>query len=445
MKNSVKYLGIVLFILFGFQMQAQDVDVLVVDQDGLTIWERNFPNFRPPNKLGVNNFEPNKDVLLDAFDGLEVRIGGASTIQFQALDHENDGAVTLQEIGENFNLPTANLDLDVFLAEGVRMHLRTYLSSQHHNEAYVKGGYIQIDKLDFISEGFAEGLMEHARFKIGHMENNYGDAHFRRTDNAMALYNPFVGNYLMDSFTTEVGAEAYYFSNGWLGMVGVTNGKLNQSVTSPGKTSPSFLAKLGYDDYITENVRFRLTGSVFHSAHNNGGGIYMYTGDRAGSRYYNIMQGTMINGAGETVSVGDSFRAGNVNPDLKNEMTAVMINPFIKVGGLEFFGIYEIAKGKRLAETEERTWNQYSGELIYRFGNDENLYVGGRYNVAEGEIFGGNEVDVNRLQIAGGWYMTKNILAKVEYVNQEYNGYPTSAVHHNAKFNGLMVEAAISF
>lgn len=51
------------------------------------------------------------------------------------------------------------------------------------------------------------------------MENNYGDAHFRRSDNAQAIYNPFVGNLIMDAFTTEVGAELYYRKNGlsvWL-------------------------------------------------------------------------------------------------------------------------------------------------------------------------------------------------------------------------------------
>lgn len=103
----------------------------------------------------------------------------------------------MKPIGYNFNLATANLDLDVALYDGVRMHLRTYLSSRHHPEPYVKGGYFQIDKLDFVSEGFLEDVMKNVTIKIGHMENNYGDAHFRRSDNAQAIYNPFVGNLIM--------------------------------------------------------------------------------------------------------------------------------------------------------------------------------------------------------------------------------------------------------
>src|SRR5690606_35560016 len=195
MKNSVKYFGIALLVFLGFQMQAQ---------------QRDLDNMRPLDKRGINIFEAPKDTV-STFDGVRVRVGGASTIQFQALDHESKGQWTdaeglpleLIEIGPNFNLPTANLDLDVALAPGLRMHLRTYLSSRHHPEPYVKDGYIQIDGMDFISEDFMGDLMDNVTIKIGHMEQNYGDAHFRRSDNAQTIHNPFVGNLIMDAFRSE--------------------------------------------------------------------------------------------------------------------------------------------------------------------------------------------------------------------------------------------------
>lgn len=417
MKKLIQYSSFMLLVVFGLQTQAQN--------------NRDLDNYRQPDKRGINVFEAPKDTV-STFDGLKVRVGGSSTIQFQALDHENSG-VPLANIGHNFNLATANLDLDVALYSGVRMHLRTYLSSRNHTEPYVKGGYIQIDKLDFVSQGFMEDFMQYVTVKIGHMENNYGDAHFRRTDNAQSIYNPFIGNYLMDSFTTEVGGEVYLKKNGFLGMLGITNGKLNQSVTKPGTTSPSLLAKVGYDNYLMEDLRFRLTGSVYHT--NQSASAYLYTGDRAGSRYYSVME--PVEGA--------SFRSGRIDPGLKNELTSFMINPFIKYKGLEFFGIFEQATGKLKTESNTRTWNQYAAELIYRFGNDENLFLGGRYNLVEGELADGNDVDIKRFQLGGGWFMTKNILTKVEYVNQKYNGYNPDTILHQGKFNGLMVEAAISF
>ena len=208
MKNSIKFASILFFAFFALQTQAQE-----------TLWDRTLPNFRYPDQRGINQFEPAKDTV-SYFEGLQVRLGGAFALQFQAIDQENKSTLPVYELGSDFNLATANMNFDILLADGLQVHLVTYLSSQHHPEAYVKGGYFQIDNLDFISEGFAGGLMDHMRIKIGHMENNYGDAHFRRTDNAMALYNPFVGNYLMDSFTTEVGGEVYLFNGPWLGMVG---------------------------------------------------------------------------------------------------------------------------------------------------------------------------------------------------------------------------------
>ncbi len=411
--------------------------LILMSSSALAQTQRDLTNFRYPDQSGINEFEPKKDTLTH-FDGIYVRIGGASTVQFQALDHENstnEATPQLIEVGDNFNLPTANLDLDVALYDGITMHLRTYLSSQHHPEAWVKGGYIQIDKLNFINEGFASELMDHLRIKIGHMEINYGDAHFRRTDNAMALHNPFVGNYLMDSFNTEIGAEVYYFLDAWFGMLGVTNGKLNQSVDNPNTTSPSFLAKVGYDENINEDLRFRLTGSIYHTVQSRS--VFLYNGDRAGSRYYDIFTDTEGN--------GDGFRAGIINPNLRNKITAIMINPFLKYSGLEFFGIYERAEGKVSSEKNERIWNQYAGELIYRFGTDEKLYLGTRFSLVEGKLQGGDNVDINRLQLSAGWFMTKNILMKLEYVNQEYNDYPILDIHNEGKFDGLMVEAAISF
>lgn len=431
MKRIINTITIVAVGLLSYQSFAQEREA------------RDFDNFRYPDTRGMHQFEDPKDTT-STFDGLKVRIGGAFAIQFQGLDHKSEGApvdidgnpIKLMDIGSNFNLPTANLDLDVHLADGLRMHLRTYLSSRHHPEPYVKGGYIQMDNLNFISEGLFEDFMQNIRIRIGHMENNYGDAHFRRTDNAQALYNPFVGNLIMDAFTTEVGAEVYYLRNGFIGMVSVTNGKLNQSVDKVTKTDPSFIAKLGYDTMVNDDLRLRLTGSVYHTGKT--ANAYLYSGDRAGSRYYLVM-------SQEGASPVADFATGRFNPGLRNEMTSFMINPFVKYQGLEFFGTYERATGKASTEIDNRTFNQYAAEVIYRFGNNENIYVGGRYNYVDGELMGGTDIDITRFNLAAGWFMTKNVMAKVEYVNQKYGGFPKTDLKHEGQFDGVMLEAVISF
>lgn len=434
MKTNFKTSLVAILILIGFGAFAQN--------------NRSLDNYREPDKNGLNVFESPKDTV-STFENVKVRIGGSSTIQYQGLSHENSnrevivgGESTfpykLKEIGSNFNLATANLDLDVALYDGVRMHLRTYLSSRHHPEPYVKGGYIQIDKLNFVSEGFMNDFMQYATLKIGHMENNYGDAHFRRSDNAQTIYNPFVGNLIMDAFTTEVGAELYYQRDGFLGMVGFSNGKLNQSIDKNNDLTggASFLAKLGYDKQINDDFRLRLTGSLYNTGYVPSS--YLYSADRTGSRYYGVM---VLDGA------GDNFRSGRYNPALRNKITAIMINPFLKYKGLEFFGTIETAKGNRTG-LDERTANQFAGELIYRFGETENFYLGGRYNKVDSEEESGDKIEISRFQLAAGWFMTKNILLKAEYVSQKYDGFSddnSDYTFEDGKFNGLMIEAAISF
>lgn len=418
MKSIFKKAIVLGAVFVGFTVNAQHKEI---------------KNLRAADQSGINVFETPKDTT-STENSVAVKIGGAFALQFQNLDHENSGEVPLYNLGNNFNLATANLDFDVRLYDGVNLHLRTYLSSRHHPEPYVKGGYITIDKLDFIKEGFLKNVMDRVTLKFGHMENNYGDAHFRRSDNAQALYNPFVGNYIMDAFTTEVGAEVYYQHNGWIGMVGVTNGRLNQD--AKGGTSPSTLLKLGYDKQIDTDLRLRLTGSMYHTAQTTN--AYLYSADRAGSRYYYVMEPV-----GAT-SKGD-FKSGRFDPGFRNQMTAFMINPFVKYRGLEFFGLVEAVSGKTAAETEKRNTMQYGAELLYRFGGNENLYVGGRYNMVDAELANGDDVDITRFNLGAGWFMTKNIVVKLEYVNQKYDGYSPGTILTDGKFNGLMAEAVISF
>jgi hypothetical protein len=128
-----------------------------------------------------------------------------------------------------------------------------------------------------------------------------------------------------------------------------------------------------------------------------------------------------------------------------------MINPYIQYKGLEFFGTYERSQGKITGEAQDtRTWSQLHGELIYRFGENDNIYVGGKYNRAAGELPNFNptadptEVTIDRFAFAAGWYMTKNILVKAEYVTQNYDGF-NSGVLQGGQFDGVMLEAVLSF
>jgi hypothetical protein len=400
-------------------------------------------HLRPRDQRGINVFEePKADTL--PFTNFKIGLGGAFTQQFQGLEHSNTAvpnvvngvnANQLIGLGHGFNNAVANLYLDAQLAKGIRVQVTTYLSSRHHQDAWVKDGYLLVDASP-IDVSLLNSLMKYVTLKVGEFEIDYGDEHFRRTDNGLAIYNPFVGNFIMDAFTTEIGGEAFVRANGFLAMAGVTGGENHGQVTLPQKRAPTFLAKLGYDNQLNSDLRVRLTGSLYTTARtiNN----TLYSGDRAGSRYYDVME--------NTASTEDANAwSGAIQPGLSSKVTAVVINPFVKYDGFEFFGNAEQATGRSAAETADRTWRQYVGEGLYRFMNDK-LYVGGRYNYVKGSFVGmPTEVSVDRTQLGGGWFITPTLLLKSEYMIQNYDDFPSTDIRSGGKIKGYTIEGTVSF
>ena len=399
--------------------------------------------YRPHDSRGINVFEPPKLEGV-SYDGFALSWGAGFTQQFQALHHSNTatpvivGGVNqnqLMRIGAGFNNAVANMYLDAQLARGIRVEMTSYLSSRHHNETWVKDGYLLVDGSPWENKTL-DAIMEYLTLRVGHFEVNYGDAHFRSTDNGNAIANPLVGNLIMNAFTTEIGAEAYVRANGWMAMGGATNGEIRGTVERPQDRAPTYLAKLGFDRQLDDALRVRLTGSLYTTAKsvNN----TLYTGSRAGSRYYDVLVNT-------TATLNGQAWTGDVQPGLTSKVQAMVLNPFVKYRGLELFGNVEQAKGRTAAETSDRKWTQLAGEVVYRFAWDD-LYVAGRYDTVKGRFQGfANDITVNRVQVGGGWFLTPNIMMKTEYVRQEHKDYPANNILNGAKFEGMMVEGVVAF
>jgi hypothetical protein len=399
---------------------------------------------RPQDKRGLNVFETKKDPGVE-FGGFKLDFGAAFTSQVQSLSHKNTAAANvvngvntnqLADIGFGFNNSTANLSLHAQLAPGIRVALTSYLSSRHHNETWVKEGYLQMDQspIDFAP---LKALMEIVTLRVGHMEINYGDAHFRRSDNGNAVYNPFVGNYIMDAFTTEIGGELYLKTESVIAMGAVTAGELRGTVLSPGQRSPTVIGKVGFDRQMNKDLRVRLTGSMYRNTKSMSNTLY--GGDRAGSRYYWVMENTLATESAQKDS-------GLINPGFKNKVTAFQVNPFVKLRGLEVFGVIERAEGKATAEATTRTWDQRAVDVVYRFLPGETMFVGARYNQANGRLANlADQVGANRWQLGAGWFITPGLLMKAEYVNQKYHGYPVGNILNGGRFKGMMLEGVVAF
>ena len=238
-------------------------------------------------------------------------------------------------------------------------------------------------------------------------------------------------------------------------MGGITNGELNETVVAgskidaktgqPNKYDAAFLGKLGFDKQINKDFRLRVSGSVYSV--NSANSSTLMGGDRTGSHYFNIMENQAVANATTLSNAVDySAFSGRLNPGFSEEIHTYMANLFFKYKGLEFFGTAEKAKGRSIAETVNRQAIQYAGDVIYRFPeNKENFWVGFRYNTVTANLAGIGDVTVNRSAGSLGWFMTKNLMMKAEYVTQAYKDYPNDNILNGAKFHGVMLEASIGF
>jgi len=428
---------------------------------------------RATDQTGINVFEtPKTDTQ---FTGPKVEFGASIAMPYIALKNSNDvtnqdptkNTEALFKNSPNFALSMANLYINSYLADGITLQVTMYLASKHHNETWVKGGYVQFDKIPFIKMDLLDNIMKFTSIKVGQMDVNYGDAHFRRSDGGNAIYNPFMENYIMDEFATEIGAEADVNYKGLIGVAGITNGNLNPSLAyidttqiatkySNGLHNPSFLLKLGFDKQVNEKFRARLTGSVYTTAGSLSNTLF--GGDRTGSNYSAIMYNAA---PGTTTAFGGRF-----NPNLTDKLTTFMGNLFLKYNlsdgvSVESFTTLESAKGRKPSEKLERNANQFASDLVLRFGKAQNFFVGARYNTVSADIAAATgaatsttalmavpayKLGINRLAISGGWYVTKNIMAKVEYANQKFSNVPNvNYILNGYEFHGLSAEAVISF
>jgi hypothetical protein len=423
--------------------------------------------FRPNNRLGVNMFETSKQDSIP-FTGLKVKVGGNFEMEFQGLRNFNTAAPmtktgftgnvnSLEPLTNGFALPAANLNVDAQLEDGVRMNITLYLASRHHENTWVKGGYIQFDKLLFLKSDVINNIMKSVTIKVGQFDVDYGDQHYRRSDGGNTIYNPFIENYIMDEFATEIGAEVYYHSkSGFFLMGGMTNGELDATVVKgykidsatnqANKFDPAIHGKIGFDKQVNPDFRIRVTGSGYsvHSANS----ATLFGGDRTGSQYFNVMENQNI-ANGTTLSSENDYSpfSGRLNPGFSEEINTVMGNLFLKYKGLEFFGTIENAKGRSITEVDQRKANQYAADLIYRFPQGkENFWVGYRYNTVNARLQGfTSNITVTREAGSLGWFITKNIMAKAEYVNQDYGNYPSSNILNGGNFHGAVIEASIGF
>jgi hypothetical protein len=185
----------------------------------------------------------------------------------------------------------------------------------------------------------------------------------------------------------------------------------------------------------------------------------LFWGDRTGSNYWLVMESQAANysatatsaSAMKPVSTTQAW-SGRINPGFSDKVTSFMFNGLVEYAGFEFFGTFETATGRSAAETADRKMTQIAADLVYRFGSTRNFYIGGRYNTVGVELAGFKDASgaqtkqtIDRIAIAAGWFLTKQIELKGEYVMQSYKDFPTSDLRNEGKINGVVIQAVVGF
>lgn len=369
-----------------------------------------------------------------------LRMGLDAVSIWQTLEQRNDSG-TLPNLTSGWQAALGNMHLYVDLADSVNVYAELYLSSKHHpGQVMDREGWVRIGRLpegwDFLH---LNGLFKYIDIKAGHFEVDFGNQHLTRSDNAQVQRNPLIGNYVVDPNTVQAGLEIIGGVGAFHAVVGVGSGVTVEDF-QPGR-GYSLNGKVWIEP---ADKRFNVAASVYqidHSGNPNqfpagGSNTELFSGNRSGSRYSGVISlksadaGQLLLGRGEDVLAWQLDAMVNVGP--------------VQVSGL--YGRFEDSdiNGSDPGTPKEKA-TYYGAEAKWDLLFDM-AHLAARFSGASISSFRGAATDasVARYQVGLSFRLLSQVLAKVEYVHQRYDGFPT-AYTANPRFNGVLVETSMSF
>ena len=322
-----------------------------------------------------------------------------------------------------------------------------YLSSRNHpSQTYGNEGYILMTGVpeNLQSLKFLTPILSRVDVKAGHMLIDFGDAAQHRSNNAIVQKNPLIGNFVVDPNIVSIGMQVSSKPGryGWL--VGGSNGTTTED-WNVGRGF-SYNAK-GYF-YPVKSLRTSLSYIATDQSDNptkatGGSAMQMFSGNRSGERYAGILGGGQAPGS-VFPQAGEKFSAAQLDVTYDGNSPLKLYGHFGRTQDLDINGT--------LDGTPEETWNYYAADAKYNI--TPALYAAARYSgAAVSELAGvASDGKVVRMQVGGGFWLTKNLLMKVEYVQQKYSGFAEGQVVNNniqawkdPSFSGVISEVSFSF
>jgi hypothetical protein len=274
--------------------------------------------------------------------------------------------------------------------------------------------------------------------KVGAFDLDFGDDNYRRSNNARVQRNPLIGNPLVDPNVEEIGGEIYSIKGPVYMLFGLGSGTTTEYFDYG--SSPSIHGKIWA--YPLPDVRTSV------------------------SAYHVSLGGT---GAGDQNS--DLFAAGRSG------------EPFAAVfGGGDDPGSIQPQGGKDVTAVEgDVTWNHWPCEIYSNLGYTQDSDSTARpparprsggsmepssrstillrrsmppaLQLRRASAVHGVETDgwVDRLEVGGGYWLTRDLLVKAEYVYQQYHNFGAATgvvdgvdASPSPRFSGVVLEVSWS-
>jgi hypothetical protein len=366
----------------------------------------------------------------------------------QALQQSNAFDAKGTDLGKlSAGMQTAYGDLG-FLGEfgkkqEIELYFDLYLASRNHpSTTYGNQGYLLVKDVpeNLQSLAFLKPVFKHVDLKAGAFLVDFGDQQTWRSNNAKVQKNPLVGNFVVDPNFVSVGVQAMS-KPGRLGWVGAITNGTNTEDFSSGR-GYAFNGKL----YAYPIKPLRLSGSFYRVNHEESSTsrATLFSGNRSGERYGAVLGGGQAPGD-VLPNTGKDLTA--YQGDMTFDEVTIPVKLYAHYGMTRDTDVNGPAPG-----TPEERWSYYAAQAMYKF--TPAAYAVARYSAANADKIAGASSSgrVNRIQVGGGLWFTRNMLAKVEYVTQKYSGFANGVVLNNGiaasrnpSFKGLISEVSFSF
>lgn len=399
--------------------------------------------FSPFDIMNPEHMRADMPLKIGGYDDLNLYMGLQTVGRFQALQQQNVSIDGVKQAGLDPGIqdPFASLSFLASIPDKLDVYFDLYVASRPHpNTMYAHEGYLLFKQLPAPFDAGPLGkLFDYVNLKVGAFDLDFGDDNYRRSNNARVQRNPLIGNSIVDPNVEELGGELYSVKGPLYWLIGVGSGTTTE-----------------YFDYgSSASVHGKLWA-------------YPLPDLRTSVSAYHVD----LSGTNMTDQTSDLYYAGRSG------------EPFAAVfGGGDDPGTLLLGGGKDVTAVQaDATWNHWPFEIYSNVGYEQDtdtngptpgnpaerwvygtvepvfhftpaLYVAARYSFGVANAVGGVETDgwADRIEVGAGYWLTRDILTKIEYVYQQYHGFGSDTgvvsgvdASPNPRFSGVLLEVSWS-